>query len=177
MRTSLLVLVAAVLAGTIHLLYYLPRLPERVATHFGLAGRADGWSDVATFATFATILLLAFALFAPLINALISRLPPSLINIPHREFWLAEERREATLDRLRGAMEWFGVASVLFAIAINHFTVTANLEAATSGEEARLSSGFLWALGIYMAWTLAWVGRLLWSFRQPPDENAAIGPA
>ena len=79
--------------------------------------------------------------------------------------------------RLRGAMEWFGVASVLFAIAINHFTVTANLEAATSGEEARLSSGFLWALGIYMAWTLAWVGRLLWSFRQPPDENAAIGPA
>jgi uncharacterized membrane protein len=173
MRMSLVALLAAVALAAFQLWHAVPQLPETVATHFGLRGEADGWSSRESFVLFAAILVLAFAGLPVAINWMVARLPPSLINIPHREYWLSEERRGTTLRQLRGSMEWFGVISVAFAIAINHATIRANLEALRDGGPARLGGTFGWALGLYLVATGVWVVWLLRQFRVVQSDREA----
>ena len=62
-------------------------LPEKVATHFGANGQANGWMSRDTHSAFqigTTVFLAAvfagLALFMP-------RLPDRHINLPHRDYW------------------------------------------------------------------------------------------
>ena len=75
-------------------------LPDPVATHFGFGYFANGWMTRDGYLRF----MLAFATVLPVvIVAMIGWLPrvfPRGINIPHRDLWLAPERRGATLDSI-----------------------------------------------------------------------------
>lgn len=44
---------------------------------------------------------------------LVRRLPPALINLPNKDYWLAPERREATLRLLGDHMRWLGLMLLL----------------------------------------------------------------
>lgn len=170
MRTSLIAYCVAVLLAIVQLWWQIPRLPERVATHFGPNGVADGWSSRTTFAWFSVILAASFALLPLLVRVLLRVLPTQLINLPRRDFWLAEDRRESTLRRIGSWMEWYGAISVLFAMGITHLTTRANL-AAASPEEAQLGSDFMWLLVLYMAFTAVWVALIYRDFRRPPSRE------
>ncbi len=55
-------------------------------------------------------MLLAVATLLPAIDRLLmpwlARNVPQLVNMPNRDYWLADSRREATLTRMRGSMAW-----------------------------------------------------------------------
>ncbi|MDE2489499.1 MAG: DUF1648 domain-containing protein [Elusimicrobia bacterium] len=93
-----------------------PLLPDRVASHFGLSGAPDGWMPKRAFVGFevGVVLLLGAALLAA--SRSLSRRTNERLNLPHKDYWLAPERREATLAYFREFFLWFGAGTyaVLF---------------------------------------------------------------
>ena len=77
MKASRLAIVLALLLALLQYTDYYPRLPDRIASHFGASGQADGWSSKAAF--FATNLgiALAMALLFLFIGWAIKKVPDS----------------------------------------------------------------------------------------------------
>src|SRR5262249_39729923 len=99
----------------------------------------------------------------PLGPTLIAILPPSLINLPHKDYWLAPERRERTIARFSASMEWFGVALVLFLGFVYELVFIAN----TTGN-GRLANGpFVFALAAFALFAVFWMPALFRAFRLP----------
>jgi uncharacterized membrane protein len=140
--------------------YYYPRLPDTMASHFDGWGVANAWSSPAGFFS---VVLLVVAL-----NLLLFVAMPRLIvadrlrvNVPHRDYWLAPERRRQTLARIADFLGWFGVASLLLAVAVVQLVMDANLA------NASLASGIGWLLLAYFVYVLVSLARLFWQFRKP----------
>ena len=132
-------------------LYY-PQLPEKVASHFDMAGNPTGWSSRAGFfGAFLAVIVVISLLFWGL-SLWLHRVPPALLNLPKKDYWLAPERREATYAFVRGQLAWFGFATQWFFIALLQICIEANL-----ARENRLGNGAFWFIfGTYMVFTLAW---------------------
>jgi uncharacterized membrane protein len=104
------------------------QLPDTVASHYGLSGRADSYmSKEGFFLVFALVGGGALAaIFAS--PTLMRRLPPSLINIPNRAYWLAtDERREIAIERLADLLGGMGVATAALLAAVTEIVMQANL--------------------------------------------------
>lgn len=128
MRKALAALILAQVALALSVAATYGMLPDRVATHFGADGRADGWDSKAAYATY---LLTGSALISALCAGplyLARKLPDSLINIPDRDYWLAPERRDEAHDRLFGLGLAIAAATTCLFIAIHLLTVRANRE-------------------------------------------------
>ncbi len=108
-------------------LYYTPKLPERVASHFNAGGVADGWQTPSSYLVFDLLITGIMALTFGAMPWLMRRLPESLINVPHRDYWLAPERREATLSRLSSGLLWLGALTMVFLIVVSQLVIAANL--------------------------------------------------
>ena len=148
-----------------------PDMPDRMASHFGAGGQADGFSSKDTFFTlfsFLDAMLVAMFLGLPL---LVSKLPPSMVNLPNRDYWLAPERREEAQRRITGQMAWFGVATMLFMILVKQTVIAANAGAGESGD-ASLGGLFGWGLAGYLVYTLVWIVGLYRTFRIPQEAPA-----
>ncbi len=126
--------------------FYWTELPEQVATHFNAAGEPDSWMDK----TSATVMLIALQLGLPWMLVGIGRmtrmLPASLINIPNREYWLSDDRREASLAFVQQFVLAVAVTASLFIMVINHLTFVANIR----GESLNLPA-FVLLLVLYLA--------------------------
>ena len=142
-------------------------LPERVASHFGPGGGADSWSTPGHFmAVYAlTIALMAVVFAGP--SILFPRLPNGVFSIPRREYWLAPERREATLARFTGQFLLLGAATNAFLVAIMHVVVRANLAAG----EPRLGTAFFVIFGTYMFLVLGWTAWILVYYLRVPAAD------
>lgn len=103
--------------------FYWPKLPDRVATHFDVAGNPDDWMSKQS----ATIVSLVLAIGLPLlfyaVGLLIRIVPASTINIPRREYWLAPERRAESIVWVQGFLRWFSCAMAAFAVSLNHLRI------------------------------------------------------
>lgn len=121
--------------------YYTPKLPERVASHFGARGVADGWQTPSSFLTFNLLLIGLMALTFGAMPLLIRRLPATLINVPHRDYWLAPERREETRRRLGDGLFWLGALTMVFLIGVLQLVIAANL-----GPPPPVLGGSFWPL-------------------------------
>lgn len=113
------------------------RLPARVASHFNAAGHANGWMtrDAQFGWQVGPVTFLAFIFFG--ISWLQPRLPREFVNLPHRDFWLAPERRAATDAWISGLLFACGSLVMAFLIYLFHLVYCANLTA-----NPRLPAGF-----------------------------------
>jgi uncharacterized membrane protein len=163
-RSPLAVLAALVVGWWLHLRHFLPRLPERIATHFDIAGRPNGGMTRAGLESF-DLLFLAFVLAVVIGSALLIRvLPVSLINLPNRDHWFAPERRRQSHARLMGHMLWFACLMVAFIIGMNHLVFLANLRpAGTHLPGLSLVS----LLVTFLAVLVVWIVRLYRLFPKP----------
>lgn len=159
----LVVFVVLLVAATLQMAYYYPRLPERMASHFDLQGRADGWSPKGTFFGIMAGILYGMSGLLLLVGLLTRWLPASMVNLPHKDIWLAPPEAQRTRDFLANGMLWFANATIVLMMGMNHATFRGNLAARPGGDPAF----FIWA-GLYLAFTLAWCLRLWWRFRRPP---------
>jgi uncharacterized membrane protein len=138
-----------------------PQLPERVATHFNGSGEPNGWMSRSTSQNFMLIFGLVFPLFVVLLSSIVRFLPVSVINLPHREYWLAPERREETIDYLLWHSLWFACLSVCFVIGMQYSIVKANQQT-----PPHLDTSFLLRMaGLFLAGTVVWVLILIQRFR------------
>jgi len=141
---------------------YWQRLPERVATHFDGAGKPNGWMhrDNAALMMVGLETLLP-AIFLGIAYA-IYFIPSQLINIPHREFWLAPERREASIAFVARSTATFSLAMSFFFMAMNHLTYLANQRGGNLNP-----LGFWTLMACFLGFTALWVTGLLLRFRIP----------
>jgi len=88
-------------------------LPARMASHFGPHGEVTDWQSKEQF--FMTMVVVVGVSFVAgfVVPLLIGVLPANMVNLPHKEYWLAAERREETMRYLSMKMGWFACA-VLF---------------------------------------------------------------
>jgi uncharacterized membrane protein len=135
-------------------------LPLKVASHFNFQGNPDGWMSRAA----STEIMLAVSVLVPgiVIGTMggAGRIPISFINLPHRDYWLAPERRHAALAVLRRFSIWFAALNVLFLTGLQALTVDANLRTPHQLNLPHLIIGVI----LYLALTTLWTIRLLRHF-------------
>lgn len=148
-------------------------LPPRVASHFNLAGDPDGWMTRGAYlATIAVVAVLPALLMAGL-AWLLPSVPNSLINLPHKEYWLSAERRAATLAHLQQRINSIPAMMVLFAIGLHLLIVQANRQV-----PARLSNTGIFVLAGLLIFGLGCVlAQLLRTSAACPKSAAAPGGA
>lgn len=138
------------------------RLPERMASHYGASGRPDGFMMRGDFFVFYFGMFGLLILMFSVLPRIVKVLPREIVNIPHREYWLTDERWPEAMDKMAHWMAWFGVAMAAFAAAVLFLVLRSNLQ------KAPLDNGFMFlALGSFLAFTGYWLSELYRTFRPP----------
>ncbi len=144
------------------LTYYLPQLPDRLASHFDLAGAANGRSSKPVFVlNIALVVALLGAIFVTLGS--LHRVPKSIINLPNKAYWLAPERSTATFALLRDWLRWLLVLTLALIALIVGLALRANL-----ASPPRLSSYAIWLVAGYAVIAVAMLVTLVRRFRISP---------
>lgn len=125
-RIPILVLGLLYLAFVVCLVLTADALPERVATHFDLQGRANGWMTRSAHLRFIAAFGLALPLVILGICVALRFAPNSSFNIPHREYWLAPERRAETLAFISRHSVWLACETMAFITGVHLLVVYAN---------------------------------------------------
>lgn len=141
------------------IVYYYPNLPEKVAVHFNAFGEPDNWASKRSYLIFQVILLVFTAVITFGLPVLIKKLPDSAINIPHKDYWLAPERRNQTFSILQKRFEWFGVGLCALMISINQLAIRANLL------DQNLSSASWYILVAFLLFVIVWSVKLCKDFK------------
>lgn len=164
MRITSTRLILFALAGVLaaQLLFYYPNLGDSVATHYDELGRANNIMPKTVFLVFEVALLILIVGEALLIPALFERIPPRSLNFPHRDYWLADERRESTYSFIRDSFGAFGVVMVAFFIAVNQIVLRINVT-----REAIPVWMLVAVVAVFAAALLIWLIRFVRRFRRP----------
>jgi uncharacterized membrane protein len=155
------------LAGALIFIYYTSRsLPATVASHFNAAGIPNGFMPRTTY----LLVMLVVVLLPPILLVLLPRMAlrnsGARINVPHRDYWLAPERREHTVQIISQHTTRFAGLLIGFLCYAHWLVVYAN-----SSTPPTLSSGWLLAgLVAFMGLTVRWLFRLMGRFRVIEQE-------
>ncbi|MET0518151.1 MAG: DUF1648 domain-containing protein [Burkholderiaceae bacterium] len=138
-------------------------LPPIVASHFDAAGRADGFMPRGAYALLMSAVVAGLPLLVALLPTALMGRDGRNLNIPHRAYWLAPQRRKATLAFIRHGGRWFAVLLALF-MALLHWQVVQ----AQTRQPPRLADAPFWLwLALLLGATAAWIAVLLRRFRRP----------
>jgi serine/threonine-protein kinase len=142
-------------------------LPDRVATHFGFGGEPDGWMSRQAAVTFTGVMGIGLPFLLIALAWLIRVLPPSLINIPRREYWLAPERRPYATALLFRHMLWLACLVVCFMGGIHYTLVRANQTV-----PPHMPNSLIWPmLAGFLAAMAVWIITLLRAFMNPSESQ------
>ena len=157
-------MVLLVFVGVGQLAFYYDQLPENVASHFNAQGEADGYMSKSTHMVMMGALLIGTPAFMFLIAWGLRFMPNDLINMPHKEYWLADERRLESLAVVATGLYSISIATQLLLLYINQLVTWENLG------QGGMSGPYPWvALGVYLGYT---IGFCIWLSRrfQLPDD-------
>lgn len=131
-------------------------LPERVASHFSIGGVANGFVSRPVYVALViaiVVLLPALAAFALRVSV---RRFPHLVSLPHRDYWLAPERRVETAEFLAARAEWLAAGGGMFTLGLHLLVIRANHAAPPHFEPAPL----LMLTAAFAAGVAAWLAAL-----------------
>lgn len=159
---SFWVLMVGVAASAGQILLLSPLLPDPVASHFGWSGRADGFLSRAAFVVLHWVMIAFVSALFFGIPALLRVMPAEAVNLPHKDYWLAPERREVTFAYLSDRVMAFGAATLALLAAVMLPVYQANI------------SGVLFVgnlpllyVALYLVYTGIWVYGLTRRFARP----------
>ncbi len=131
----LLLLAAIVIVGILQIGYYYPKLPPTVASHFDARGKANDWMPKESFVALNAIVLASLLTVVLIMGLVIPRVPVALINLPHKEYWLAPERsRQTRASVFGGLLTCFNATGILL---IGIFELAYMAEFRITGEARR----------------------------------------
>jgi uncharacterized membrane protein len=139
-----------------------PLLPSRLASHFGASGLPNGWMTKQAF----FIVYLVMICLATVIEFYAARSigrSPSRINLPHKEYWLAPERRAETFSYFEKSFAWYGCLFLLIEVLAMGLAIQANLN-----PPPRLATGPILAMVfVFLTFNIAFVVQLIRRFSKP----------
>ena len=118
-----------VLAATVVFVWWSAgAMPEVVASHFEAGGVANGFMPRRQYVGFMVFVVVLVPSLLFFVGRLASRLPVQFINLPNKQYWLAPERRAATLTSLGNFGVWAAYATLGLLCLVHWFVVRANLQ-------------------------------------------------
>lgn len=142
-------------------------LPDAVASHFAGSGLANGYMSHDGYLAFMLALLVGLAVVIVFLPDWLITAPGARINVPNRDYWLAPERRAATVAMLRGVMLRTGFLLTGILVYVHWLVVAAN-----SLTPPRLdNTWFLAGLVIFVLATLGSVIGLMLRFARIPPSR------
>ncbi len=138
-------------------------LPDRVATHFGAGGEPNGWMTRTGHVQFTLLFGLLVPAFVIGIFAIMRRFE-TWLNIPHKDYWLAPERRQETFDFIQRQGFWFAGLFIAFLAGIHHSILAANARSPVSLPLSDVG----WIAGGFMVAALVWVAIFIGRFFRKP---------
>jgi uncharacterized membrane protein len=158
-------LAVTAIAAICQFVYWYPILPDVVASHFDHQGNADGTMAKTAFFVLFGLLQLLFLLGMPLLAKVLPKFPNSMVNCPNKEYWLAPERRDQTMNfnaQFLVATGW--LTSWLF-IGCFHLSSLVSLE-----KRATIEPEFIWMMAAYLIALFTGVAWMFVKFRLPAEE-------
>jgi uncharacterized membrane protein len=163
MRASCGAFVALLALAAAFLLATVGNLPDRVPTHFGAGGVPDAWMTRDGYRLFMLAFKLGLPMLVVLAVGLAPRLAPRLVNLPHRNHWLAPERRDDSLAFLGRQACRLGGMMVLLAAGVHALILRASRL-----NPPRLEEGLLLAmLGAFLVALAVWIVAMFRRFPRP----------
>ena len=158
-RKSLVLIVVLEALAALQIAYYFRKLPGVVASHFNAAGIANAWQTKQTFMETYGIVLLGIAAVYFVVPRLLFTLPPEMIHLPNKRYWLAPERRTQTLDDFADRFAALGAGTLALVVICFQLVFQANLGGtALSGAVPAL-------IAAYGAFAATWLALLLLRYR------------
>jgi uncharacterized membrane protein len=153
-------------AAGLHSAYYYPQLPAMIATHFDVHGNPDDWMTKESCVTLNAVIFIGLSVFLLAMSRIVPAIPDWMVNLPHKDYWLAPERRTESLAYFSRFLLWINNATMLFLIGVFDSVYRANLAA-----PVRLPVDFwIWLAGLLLFVTGA-TTRLYLRFGRPPSPN------
>lgn len=133
--------------------YHYTQLPDKVAIHFGKAGHPDSWaSNEANLTINISLYILLVALFI-VIPLILKIFPTRFISLPNKEYWLAEVRRNTTIDWVSKFLNLFGTILIIFFLILGHLNFRANMS-----NPVVLNENAVWSIvGCFLILTIVWL--------------------
>ena len=144
--------------------YYYPQMPQRMASHFAADGRANGWQSREAFFVLMLLVTSTSAIVGFLAPRQFAARSNARINLPHRDYWLAPERREQTMRFISATMAWFACGILFVLISGTKLALQANL----TPNHRFNSEAMLVVLGGFLLGLLGLLVRLVRHFRKVP---------
>jgi uncharacterized membrane protein len=136
-------------------------LPERVATHFDGHGTPNGWMSSRQYLTFSLLFGAGLPLFIVALSWAL-RFAPGGLNVPHREYWLAPERREVVFAGLLRDAWWFACLVIAFVAGMHCLFIRANV-----ANPAHLSTSTVLGLaGFFFTGLILWIVLIFRRFQK-----------
>jgi uncharacterized membrane protein len=160
------IFVLLVVFGAGQFFYYAPRIPEVLGSHFARGGFVNGWQTKAAFFSTELAMIVLASVVSFGVPRIIAAVPVSLINLPHKEYWLASERREDTLAYIRVWSAWFGCGLLAFLLFVMELAFRANLRTPPQFNNA----AFVPALLAFVVFDTMLLLGLILHFSRTPDR-------
>lgn len=135
------------------------QLPLLVASHFDGAGQPNGFMPRGGYRGLMLTLLIALPSLLIALTWWSLGASRARINLPNRDYWLAPERRAATVAYLRTGLLWFGVLLLAFLCYVHWLVVLANGQQPPRLDNAWFIGGLVSFLAALLIWLKAFLGR------------------
>jgi len=167
-RLPKLIFVLLALYAAVHFSSVYPQLPSVVASHFDGRGTPNSWQTKQAFFTVFVGVTVLCVLIGFGLASIIGVLPIQLINLPNKEYWLAPEHRENTLEWLKAYFGWFACGIYVVLIVAFDYAAQSNLHPYHPPSVARL-----WlTLAGFLTFVVVWAVRILMQFGRRPESHS-----
>ena len=160
-----LLVLTFVVAYLFYLRFSSAELPARFATHFSFSGVPNGWSSHSSYLTTMSLTGVLMPLIMVVLMSAPRWIPSRFINIPHREYWLAPERREESVSWTQRHSIWLAILTVIFLAIVHHSILQANLL-----QPPRLSAlEPMIGVALMLGGVLFFMVKMMLRFQRPPS--------
>lgn len=161
-KLPMIVFTVSMLVFVMSVLLLSEQLPAKVATHFNAEGQANDWMSKEGHVLFILIFGFCVPAFLMGICYLIRFLPPSMLNVPNKDYWRSKEHYPEACDFMFRHSFWMASMVIALLTLINYSIVQAN----------RLSPPHLDVKGsfavvvLFLIGVLGWAGYLIFHFNK-----------
>ncbi|MFW5490130.1 MAG: hypothetical protein ACNI3A_17195 [Desulfovibrio sp.] len=161
-RMGFIVFAVIVLAGACQLVIFFPELPAKVVTQSDAYGKPITTLAKAAMGGIDVLVLILGSLYFICCGLFIHKLPTRYLKIlPNRDYWLAPDKLQDTMDYLATSIIWLGNATMLMFLTIFQMIYMVN----TNSLAFSLSTGTSLATTLYLTYVFIALIRFKNHFR------------